>query len=429
MATVAWVVMKHHKKADGTYNLKVRITHNRTTSYVPTEIYTDMIRFKKGSSSGIITDSDVEDEVNEKIKEIRKTINSSSVIISNLETAKDVVLFLEQQKVSSKDIDFFQYADSIIAKTAKNGTKNIRENAILTLSRFLGKRELPINAFTGKLVKELDAWLRSERIYTTLKTKKIHKVKPANDAGIRLYMTQLRTIFYKAMDEFNDYDTGNIIIANNPFRSYKIPNESLAPKRAVSPDTIKAIEAYTSKLKKNRQVTLARDLFMLSFYMAGINLADLFECGPIRNGRLGYNRLKTKDKKKDKAFTSIIVIPEAQTIIDKYKDPDGVRLLRLYKDFKQKESVQTIVNTGLYRISDELGFAHVCYYTARHSFATIARNNCNVSKDDVSLSLTHQSGFKITDTYIDPDFTKIDDVINKVVRFVFPKSSTKKDPE
>lgn len=416
--------MKHHKKADGTYNIKVRVTHNRTTSYIPTEIYTEMVRFKKSSSSGIITDSAIEDEVNGKIKEIRKTINSSPDIIANLETAKDVVQFLERQKVTSRDIDFFQYADRIIASTEKRGTKHIRESAVLTFSRFLKKRELPISAFTGKIIKEFDAWMRTERIYTTAITKKTHKVKPAKDAGVRLYMTQLRTIFYKAMDEYNDYDTGNIIIANNPFRSYKIPNESLAPKRAVSPDIIKSIESYRCDKKKNRQVTLAHDLFMLSFYMAGINIADLFECDKISdNGRLEYNRAKTRDKKKDRAFTSILVIPEALEIIEKHKDPDGIKLLRLYKDFKSKSNVQTVVNTGLYKISDELGIPHVCYYTARHSFATIARNNCDVSKDDIALCLTHQSGIKVTDTYITPDYDKIDKAVTKVVQLVFSKKS------
>ena len=212
----------------------------------------------------------------------------------------------------------------------------------------------------------------------------------------------------------------NIIIANNPFRSYKVPHENVAMKKAVSVETIKTIRDYKSTNKKNRQVTLARDMFMLSFYLAGINMADLFECGPInKDGRLEYNRAKTRDKKKDGAFTSILVIPEALEIIEKYKDPDGIRLLRLYKDFKRKENVQTIVNTGLYRICDESGIPHVCYYTARHSFATIARNDCDVPKDDISLCLTHQSGFKITDTYIKPDFKRIDEVVHKVVSLLY----------
>lgn len=420
MATVSWVVMKHHKKADGTYNIKIRITHNRTTAYLATEIYTDMVRFKKGSSSGIITDGDIEDEVNAKVKEIRKIINLSQEIVSCLETAKDVISFIESRKQTSKDIDFFEYADKIIQNTDRSGTKYIRENAVMVFSRFLGKRELPFNMFTGKLLRAFDAWLRTERVYITERTKIAHTVKPASDSGVRLYMTTLKSIFYKALNEYNDYDIGNIIIANNPFRSYKVPHENVAMKKAVSVETIKTIRDYKSTNKKNRQVTLARDMFMLSFYLAGINMADLFECGPInKDGRLEYNRVKTRDKKKDSAFTSIFVIPEALEIIEKYKDPDGIRLLRLYKDFKRKENVQTIVNTGLYRICDESGIPHVCYYTARHSFATIARNDCDVPKDDISLCLTHQSGFKITDTYIKPDFKRIDEVVHKVVSLLY----------
>lgn len=51
MATISWVVFKHHKKADGTFNPKIRVTHNRTTSYMSTNIYTPFARFKRGAST------------------------------------------------------------------------------------------------------------------------------------------------------------------------------------------------------------------------------------------------------------------------------------------------------------------------------------------------------------------------------------------
>lgn len=34
MATIREVVLKHHKKSDGTYNVKYRVTHNRKASYI-----------------------------------------------------------------------------------------------------------------------------------------------------------------------------------------------------------------------------------------------------------------------------------------------------------------------------------------------------------------------------------------------------------
>ena len=63
MATVAWVVMRHHKKDDGTYNPKVRISHNRTSSYISTPIYTEMVKFKRGSSTGIVTSESIKEEL------------------------------------------------------------------------------------------------------------------------------------------------------------------------------------------------------------------------------------------------------------------------------------------------------------------------------------------------------------------------------
>lgn len=37
MATITWVVFKHHRKADGTYNPKIRVYHNGSTAYIPSK--------------------------------------------------------------------------------------------------------------------------------------------------------------------------------------------------------------------------------------------------------------------------------------------------------------------------------------------------------------------------------------------------------
>ena len=61
MATVQWVIMKHHKRDDGTYNAKILVTHNRKRAYMPTTIYTSMVRFKRGSFFATLTDKTIED--------------------------------------------------------------------------------------------------------------------------------------------------------------------------------------------------------------------------------------------------------------------------------------------------------------------------------------------------------------------------------
>src|ERR1700709_1905819 len=47
MATIKEVVLKHHKKEDGTYNLKYRLTHNRKITYINTNHFVGEKQLKK----------------------------------------------------------------------------------------------------------------------------------------------------------------------------------------------------------------------------------------------------------------------------------------------------------------------------------------------------------------------------------------------
>lgn len=87
MATIQILILKHHKKADGTFNPKFQIIHNRTKAYMPTAIYTQFVRFKKGQTQGVITESTIEDQLNKKVAEIRNILNERSEIIDSFKSA------------------------------------------------------------------------------------------------------------------------------------------------------------------------------------------------------------------------------------------------------------------------------------------------------------------------------------------------------
>lgn len=97
--------------------------------------------------------------------------------------------------------------------------------------------------------------------------------------------------------------------------------------------------------------------------------------------------------------------------------------LFLFFDFLCKYSdsrgVTRAVHRGLKRICADLGIDYVQFYSARHSFATIARNDCGFGKDDIAMCLNHSSGRSVTDSYIKEDFSIIERVIKEVVKFVF----------
>lgn len=98
MATVSWVVFKHHKKSDNTYNPKIRISHNRTSSYISTSIYTELVRFKKGSASGTVTSEKIKEELDDLVKEYRRIINENQDVVQGCETSKDIVAMIERRK-------------------------------------------------------------------------------------------------------------------------------------------------------------------------------------------------------------------------------------------------------------------------------------------------------------------------------------------
>ncbi len=56
---------------------------------------------------------------------------------------------------------------------------------------------------------------------------------------------------------------------------------------------------------------------------------------------------------------------------------------------------------------------------ARHTWATIARNECRINKDDVALYLGHEDeDNNVTDMYIKYDYSIIDESNRKVIDFI-----------
>lgn len=100
-----------------------------------------------------------------------------------------------------------------------------------------------------------------------------------------------------------------------------------------------------------------------------------------------------------------------ETILDKYKRK---KTLLDLKDFVSFKEFNNILNKRIKHIAPGLFF-----YMARHTWATFARNKCDVSKDDVAMSLNHiDQALKTTDTYIDPDWSIIDRANRKVLDYL-----------
>lgn len=114
---------------------------------------------------------------------------------------------------------------------------------------------------------------------------------------------------------------------------------------------------------------MAKDLFLLSFYLGGINLADLVRVdlsGPI----LMYERKKTQLSEEGDKIIKLTIPDVAMPIINKYKTKTG----KLNFGYKFSYSnFQRYLNGKLKILANEVGIkSQFSYYSARKTFAQLA---------------------------------------------------------
>ncbi len=174
--------------------------------------------------------------------------------------------------------------------------------------------------------------------------------------------------------------------------------------------------------KQTCRFDLAKDCFILSFCLMGINSVDLYNATELAGDKLTYYRSKTKDRRLDKAKMEVIVPKMVLPIIEKYRDQTGERLFNFYRFYRDHKAFNKALNKGLKEIGKLLNIDDLEFYAARHSWATIALNKCKVDKYTVHAALNHvDESMRVTDIYIERDFVNENKANAKVIKYVFGK--------
>lgn len=225
-----------------------------------------------------------------------------------------------------------------------------------------------------------------------------------------VHMRNIRAVFNYCIDE--EYTT------LYPFRKFKIKKEETR-KRSLTVEQLRTLRDYPCEEYQVRY----RDIFMLMFYMIGINAIDLFHAkeSDVVDGRLEYKRSKTGK------LYSVLIQPEAQAIIDKYRGKNYLLNVlddyKNYKDFLHRmgdalKDIGPMERKGLggKKIRQPL-FKDISSYWARHTWATIAAS-LDIPKEVISAGLGHEIGSSITSIYIDFNMKKVDDANRAVIDYV-----------
>lgn len=420
MLTIKAEVQQDKQRSDGTYNVKMRFTLDRKVKRLSTNLFvtpqdlTKSFKFKENTP--------IKKKIDCLVLYYREQCEKLN-LDQNKYTLEEIISVLNGEQEKQQTIDFIKFSREWIASTTIKGAPNYT-SAINALVRFIGKEELDVNLITSDFLEHFKTFLNNERDIRIKNLIQQRKRVPSN-RSLSLYLLSIKKLFNEAKKKYNKKERNLILIPNSPFEDFQIPKQEATRKRAIPTDIIKKVWKLPYKdIKKGYKSTcrynLAKDCFILSFCLMGINSADLYNATEMKGSTIIYNRTKTKDRRLDNAKMMVDIPTMIQPIIDKYRDKTGKRLLNFYQYYCDEKGFNKAINYGLKEIGSILGIDDLEYYAARHSWATIALNKVGIDKYIVHAALNHiDESMRVTDIYIERDFVNENKANAKVVRYVF----------
>ena len=396
MATVKFYLDKRRQKKDGTYPIKLNVFHNKQIM-IATQLSASEKEWN-GNEYSVRAQ-------NYKPRNIvaRGIINKAETVIFTLEqqeklksTTDKALKKLIEDAISSKvenQKTFLYYLDEFVSKKTNQGTKSIYTTTRNKIEEY--DSHCTFESMDKSWLENFEAWMA--------KTMKVN--------AYAIHLRNIRSVFNYAIDE--EYTT------LYPFRRFSIKKEETR-KRSLTAEQLRLLRDYPCEEYQIRH----RDMFMLMFYLIGVNAADLFNAkrSALVNGRFEYKRAKTGK------LYSIKVEPEAQDIIEKYKGKDY--LLNIMDEYGNYKDFLHRMGIGLKQIGETerkgLGgkksrnplFPDLSSYWSRHTWATIAAE-LDIPKEVIAHALGHSwANSTTTDIYIRFDMKKVDEANRKVIDFL-----------
>ena len=409
--------MVRYQRPDGYYTVYIRVSHNKKTQYIKT----DKVVNKKGvDKNNSVSDPFVLKYCANKIAQYTEMLNMQDIRAWSVD---DVINFL---KSGTSEICFSDYARKYQAKMIQEGhARNARtyELAYQNLERFIGTTQVMFSHLTSTVITR---WIES--LSNTARAKE-------------QYPVCVRQIFKQALIDYNDYDAGIIRITTNPWPKVKIPKCDTPRHRAITMEECRTF-FYASLPESDRKYPLpelGRDVAMMILCLAGINTVDLYfaQKKNYHDDIIGYERRKTRDARADNAWFEIRVPDIVKPIVEKYLDKTNSEYLFIFHTrHSTYDSFNANVNIGIRQICEKvLGIKHgegYSGYTFRHTWATVAQNECGATLADVDFGLNHSHKTRLARTYVKIDFTPAWELNEKVVEKIFfteDKSSANQNEE
>lgn len=393
MATTKLYLDTRRARKDGTFPIKIMVNH-KGNFLIGTEFYANKNEWDVNQYS---TKSN---NYRTKNMQLRSLLNKTENLIFDLENENRLHAItntklkeLIEEKLSGKldNLLFVDYLDKFVSLKTREGTKTVYTSTRNKIEAF--DKKATFSSMSPEWLSRFENWLIQEGRKTNY---------------IAIHLRNIRAVF--------NYAINNEYTSVYPFRKFKIKTER-TPKRAMKPEDLILLRDYPCEPHQTKY----RDMFILIFYLIGINPVDLFQLREIKEGRIEYYRAKTGRR------YDIKVEPEALEIIDRYKGKnyllDVLDTWKNYQDFTHRMNINLKeigevkrVGRGGKKVRTSL-FPDITIYHARHTWATIA-SKLDIPIETISAALGHEIGSDTTQIYIDFDQGKVDAANRKVIDYI-----------
>lgn len=336
MANLTAVIVPAKVLKDGRHKIRISVSHNGKTRYIVTDIIVDSAR--EFSNGRVVRRHDagyLNTKLGKLLSRYQETLDEieASSCLSCEELVEWIKSNATQKHISIKEV----YEEYITQSSARPSTIKFYITSWRAVSSLINT-DLPM---------ETVSHLTVAKILSELKKKNL------KNSTISNILTFFKTLIKYAVS------VGYVEFKRDPFFGVTRPKPDIR-QSWISVEEVKLIRDY----EPNRpNLKFYKDMFMLSYYLGGINLRDILTIKfDVASRKISYIRSKVEGR---------VIIPvefdmpdEAVKIISTYISDQGFVQYR-------KTTVQRLLTTATYnmqRIASILNIDNLVFYSARKSF-------------------------------------------------------------
>lgn len=346
MATIKLAVLKHTKAKDGSYKIRISIGHKSETHYIVTRY---CVRSLANFVNGTVVGQPDANYINVKLRTMLNDYDSRLDAIPNIgdlscEQLRNTLRDMRPMTSSATILGIANEYTSTLRREGRNSYANIIDTLIKKFLEYTNG-DILLTQITTATIDGFSHYLKSRGLSPSYETMCLVNVRTLVNRAIKMQLVR--------------YDVHPFLY----WHAYRPdPRELDIP--------VEAMRKFTTYQTRHKSRQRAVDLFVLSYYLGGINLIDLLAYdfrGYKDKCIMRYIRHKTRNKKQTNQYIEFTIQPEAHPIIDKYISAKTGHLIDII-DSKYRTTLNYI-DLALRKAADEMDIPdRVSFYTARKSF-------------------------------------------------------------